>query len=97
MAQNTDMTTKAITRSPELVRAERDIALARERVSNSVMALRDAVAKQTDWREWVRGNPALCMAAAFTLGLLWGSRSRRRSAPAAGETITNRGGTWTWK
>jgi hypothetical protein len=93
---NTD-TTKAIARSPELVRAERDIALARERVSQSVLALRDAVAKQTDWREWVRSNPSLFMAAAFTLGLLWGSRSRRRSAPDAGETITNRGGTWTWK
>ena len=89
--------TKSITRSPELVRAERDIALARERVSQSVLALRDAVAKQTDWREWVRRNPGLFIAGAFTLGLLWGSRSGRRPAREAGETITNRGGTWTWK
>lgn len=89
--------TKAIARSPELVRAERDIAVARERVSQSVMALRDAVARQTDWREWIRRNPGLFMAGAFTLGLLLGSRSGRRRAPDAGETITNRGGTWTWK
>lgn len=96
MAGDTDIS-KAIARSPELVRAERDIALARERVSQSVMALRDAVAKQTDWREWVRGNPGLFVAGAFALGLLWGSRSRRRPASDAGEKITNRGGTWTWK
>jgi len=89
--------TKAIARSPELVRAERDIARARERVSQSVLALRDAVAKQTDWREWVRRNPGLFIAGAFTLGLLWGSRARRRPAPDAGERITNRGGIWTWK
>ncbi len=79
MAGDTDMT-KMIARSPELVRAERDIALARERVSQSVLALRDAVARQTDWREWVRRNPGLFMAGAFTLGLLWGARSGRRSA-----------------
>ena len=96
MPTDTDMT-KAIARSPELVRAERDIELARERVSQSVMALREAVAKQTDWREWVRRHPGLIMAGAFTLGLLWGSRSRRRPARDAGERITNRGGTWTWK
>lgn len=76
--------TKAMARSPELVRAERDIALARERVSRSVLALRDAVAKQTDWREWVRRNPGLFIAGAFTLGLLWGSRPRRRPARDAG-------------
>jgi hypothetical protein len=92
MPGDTDMTTKAITRNPELVRAERDIALARERVSQSVLALRDAVAKQTDWREWIRRNPGLFMAVGFTLGLLWGTRSSRRSARAAGETIINRGG-----
>ena len=96
MSGNGDMT-KTIARSPELVRAERDIALARERVSQSVLALRDAVAKQTDWRQWVRRNPGLFMAGAFALGLLWGSRSRRRPASDAGERITNRGGTWTWK
>jgi hypothetical protein len=88
---------KMVARSPELLRAERDIALARERVSQSVIALRDAVAKQTDWREWVRSYPGLFVAGAFALGLLWGSRSGRRPARGAGEAITNRGGTWTWK
>ena len=89
--------TKSIARSPELVRAERDIALARERVSQSVLALRDAVAKQTDWREWVRRYPGLLMAGAFTLGLLLGRRSSRRPASSEAGAITNRGGTWTWK
>jgi hypothetical protein len=89
--------TKAMARSPEVLRAERDIELARERVSQSVMALRDAVAKRTDWREWIRRHPGLFMAGAFTLGLLWGSRPRRRPARDAGERITNRGGTRTWK
>jgi hypothetical protein len=80
-----------------LARAERDIELARERVSQSVLALRDAVAKQTDWRQWVRRHPGWFMAAAFTVGVLWGRRSSRRPERDAGETITNRGGTWTWK
>jgi hypothetical protein len=80
MAGETDGATKAVIRNPELLQAERDIALARERVSQSVMALRDAVVKQTDWREWVRRNPGLFMAAAFTVGVLWGRRSGRRRA-----------------
>jgi hypothetical protein len=77
MAGETNGTAKAILRTPELLQAERNIELARERVSQSVMALRDAVAKQTDWREWVRRYPGLFVAGAFTVGLLWGRRSGR--------------------
>ena len=70
-------------RSPELEQAEAEIARTRERVSQSVMALRQAMVKRTDWREWVRRRPGLFMAAAFTVGWLWGHRigrgkSRRR-------------------
>ena len=72
--------TDSIARSPELLQAERDIAIARERVSQSVLALRDAVAKRTDWREWVRSHPGLFMAGAFALGVLWGHRSGRRTS-----------------
>ena len=77
MAGEPDGTAKAIVRTPELLQAERDIAVARERVSQSVMALRDAVAKRTDWREWVRRHPNWFMAGAFALGVLWGRRSGR--------------------
>jgi ElaB/YqjD/DUF883 family membrane-anchored ribosome-binding protein len=69
----------AIERSPELLRAEADIARTRERVSQSVMALRQAVAKSADWREWVRNRPGLFIAAAFGVGLIWGHRSGRRT------------------
>ena len=80
MAGETDETTKAVARDPELLEAEREIALTRERVSQSVMALRDAVVKQTDWRQWVRRHPGWFMAAAFTVGVLWGRRSGRSRA-----------------
>lgn len=64
-----------VDRSPELVQAEAEIARTRERVSQSVMALRQAVAKRTDWREWVRRRPGLFIGAAFGLGVILGHRS----------------------
>jgi hypothetical protein len=69
-----------LTRSPELLQVEAEIARGRDRVSRSVLALRQAVAKQTDWREWVRERPGVFIAAAFAVGLVWGHRSGRRSA-----------------
>jgi len=58
----------------EVAEAEADIARTRERVTRSVMALRQEVAKSTDWREWVRRKPGLFLAAAFTVGFIWGRR-----------------------
>ena len=74
-------------RSPELERAEADVQRARERVAQSVMALRNEVVRRTDWREWFRRHPGTFLAGAFGLGLLWGLRrgavlpdtNRRRS------------------
>jgi hypothetical protein len=43
------------------------------------VALRRAVVNRTDWRAWVRRNPGLYLAAAFTLGLVWGLRSAGRA------------------
>jgi hypothetical protein len=72
----------AASRSPELARAEAEIARTREEVSRSVVALRRAVVNRTDWREWVRRNPGLYMAAAFALGLIWGLRPSGRARAA---------------
>jgi hypothetical protein len=63
-------------RDPAVVRAEANVAEARERVAESMLALREEVARRTDWRGWVRRRPGLLLAAAFGLGLLLGSRGR---------------------
>jgi hypothetical protein len=65
-------------RSPELAQAEADVERARERVTASVMALRNEVARRTDWREWVRRRPGAVLAGAFVLGFLLGRRRLRR-------------------
>jgi uncharacterized membrane protein len=65
-------------RDPAVARAEADVAEARERVAESIRALRDEVARKTDWRGWVRRNPGWALGAAFTLGLLLGTRGRGR-------------------
>jgi hypothetical protein len=79
------------TRSKELVQAEEDVARARARVAESVMALRNEVVKRTDWREWIRRRPVTYLAAAFAIGFLWG---HRRGAGAS-KTTTRR--TWSWR
>jgi hypothetical protein len=60
--------------SDELARAESDVERARERVSQSMMALRQEVARQIDWRSWVQRRPALFVGGAFALGLWLGTR-----------------------
>jgi hypothetical protein len=80
MAENADSPNAAPARNPEVLQAEREIERTRERVSQSMIALREAVAKRADWREWVRNRPELFLGAAFALGLFWGSRSGRRSS-----------------
>jgi len=80
-----------IGRSPELARAEADVERARERVAQSVMALRNEVVRRTDWREWIRRHPAAFLAGAFTLGFLWG---HRRGAAVRDINTQRR---WSWK
>jgi hypothetical protein len=65
---------EAPSRSPELARVEADIERTRERVATSVMALREEVARQTDWREWVRRRPGAFLAGAFVVGFMLGQR-----------------------
>jgi hypothetical protein len=75
MSENANPPTTALSRDPQLLQAERAIERTRERVSQSMNALRAAVSKRTDWREWVREQPGLFVAAAFALGMFWGLRS----------------------
>jgi ElaB/YqjD/DUF883 family membrane-anchored ribosome-binding protein len=63
---------KAEPRTPAAVRAE--IERTRAELATSVSALRREVAHVTDWREWVRKRPLLCVGAAFMIGFLLGQR-----------------------
>lgn len=58
----------------ELARAESDVERARERVAQSMMALRNEVARQVDWRLWVQRRPALFIGGAFAVGFWLGRR-----------------------
>jgi hypothetical protein len=47
---------------------------ARDRLASSMLALRDEVARKTDWRSWVRRQPAPFLGAAVALGFWLGYR-----------------------
>ena len=74
MAASSDDGRALAGRDPALVRAEADIAEARERVALSVMALEREITRAVDWREWVRRRPGRALAIAFGLGLFLGRR-----------------------
>ena len=57
-----------------LARAEAELERTRERVAQSMLALRNEVARRTDWRRMVRERPLLFMGAALALGFWWGFR-----------------------
>jgi hypothetical protein len=65
-----------VVRDPAVARAEAELAEAREHVAESMLALRDEVARRTDWRGWIRRHPALLLGGALALGLLLGTRGR---------------------
>ena len=52
-----------------------EIERAREQIASSAASLKADVALTTDWREWVRSRPGTCLAAAFTLGFLLGTKT----------------------
>ena len=58
----------------EVAQAEAAVERSRERVERSVTALRDAIARRTDWRGWMAQRPAVFLGAAVVLGFLWGYR-----------------------
>lgn len=63
----------------ELREAEREIARTRERLAQSITALRSEISSMADWRQWVAKNPAPFVAGAFGLGLLLGLRAASRA------------------
>ncbi|HEX4403403.1 MAG TPA: hypothetical protein VH560_01150 [Polyangia bacterium] len=62
----------------EVAEIEAELARARARVAASMRTLGEEVARRGDWRAWVRARPELTLAAALTLGFLWGHRGGRR-------------------
>jgi hypothetical protein len=66
--------TSSGTDDDELARAESDVERARERLASSMLALRHEVARKTDWRSWVRRQPAPFLGAAVALGFWLGYR-----------------------
>jgi ElaB/YqjD/DUF883 family membrane-anchored ribosome-binding protein len=71
---------------PALARAEAELERTRERVAQSMLALRNEVARRTDWRRVVRERPLLCIGTALALGFWWGFR--RGSVPVRGRPRT---------
>jgi hypothetical protein len=57
-----------------LAQAASDVERARERVESSLLALRHEVARRTDWRSWVRRQPAGFLGGAIALGFWLGYR-----------------------
>ena len=58
----------------EVARAEAAVERSRERVERLVGALREAVARRTDWRSWIARRPAVFLGAAVLVGFIWGYR-----------------------
>jgi hypothetical protein len=68
---------------PEVADLEADLAVARDRVTMSVRALGDELARRRDWRSWVRAHPTLTLGAAAALGFLAGRGPRSSSSTKA--------------
>ena len=60
----------------EVARAEAALERSRERVERSVSALRDLLARRTDWRGWIARRPTTFIGAALVLGFVLGFRHR---------------------
>jgi hypothetical protein len=79
-----------VVRDPAVAQAEAELAEAREQVTESMMALREEVARRTDWRGWIGRRPGLALGVAFGLGLLLGTRGR-------GWRPEKESGGWSWR
>jgi len=59
-------------RDPQRIRAE--IEQTRAEIAESMLALRDEIARRTDWRAFVRRRPLVAVGVAFYVGYLLGKR-----------------------
>jgi hypothetical protein len=57
---------------------ELEIEQTRERLAQSIGALREELTTLVDWREWIRARPTVFLGGAFALGLLLGWRAAGR-------------------
>jgi hypothetical protein len=64
----------------DVAELEADLAVARDRVTMSVRALGDELARRRDWRSWVRAHPMLTLSAAAALGFFAGHGARVSSS-----------------
>ncbi len=67
---------------PAVAEIEADLALARERVTMSVRALGDELARRREWRAWVRAHPVLTLGISAALGFLAGRGPRPKAQGA---------------
>jgi len=68
---------RAATVSVELALAETELERTREEVVRSVLALRRAMARRTDWREWVGRHALFSLGVVFAIGAIGGLNSGR--------------------
>lgn len=68
---------------PDAAELRAELERAREQIRSSAVTLRQEVARVTDWREWVRRRPALCLGAACALGFYLGYRRRQVAATSS--------------
>lgn len=68
----------------ETQRARAEVERTREQLSRSMLALRGAMVRRAEWREWVRRRPVLFFAAALTLGFVFGHGLRWRQVRGTG-------------
>jgi hypothetical protein len=60
-------------RDPEILRAEEEVARAREAATAKLLALQHELGRVLEWREWIRKRPLVAVAAAFGAGVLLGN------------------------
>ncbi len=73
------MTGDRASRDPEIARVEEEIARARQALTSNLVALQRELGRVFDWREWVRQQPLMAVAAAFGIGVLLGSWRMERN------------------
>jgi hypothetical protein len=75
---NAEVPIRPATVTVEVTLAESEIERTREEVVRSVLALRRALSRRTNWREWVGRRPLFSLGVVFAIGLVGGLKSGRQ-------------------